>query len=130
MPGKPFRILSICDDDGIRFSRELVLRHQGYEVESALSTDFLAPERVLSCHVAVLCHTISSSRAMEITEYLRRINPSIAVLRVHIIRSAPDRLYDADCEVFPGPAQLLEGIRTLHERFDAPAADVGRRKSA
>lgn len=119
-PGKGTRILSICDDDGIRFSRDLVLKHEGYEVESVTSNEKLDLTRIRCFHIAVLCHSLAPDRAAEIAIYLRRCNPDIGILRVHAIRSALDHYYDVDCEVLPGPGQLLSAIHTLALRDHAP----------
>lgn len=116
---KGIRLLSICDDDGIRFSRELVLMQEGYEVESVASSAQLDGSYVRSFHIAILCHSLNPKRAAKITEGLRQRNPSIAVLRVHAMRSRLDPYYDVDCEVLPGPDELLDAIRSLVPRFES-----------
>lgn len=103
MNGRGIRILSIADDDGIRFSRELVLRQEGYEVESVTSNARFDSPWVRTFPIAVLCHSVDSNRAAEIAEALRQRNPSIAVVRIHAIRSIRDFYYDVDCEALPGP---------------------------
>ncbi len=130
MPGKPVRVLSICDDEGIRISRELVLKHEGYDVESTSSNEPLDPTRIRSFHIAILCHSLSPRQAGEITENLRKHNPEIGVLRVYAIRSLTDHYYDADCEVLSGPGQLLEGMRTLCSRLEPSSGDSEGRKRA
>lgn len=112
-PAKAIRVLSVCDDDGIRFSRDLVLKHEGYEVESVPSNVKLDPSWACSFHIAVLCHSLSPARASQIATALRLSNPSIRILRVHAIRSVTDHFYDVDCEVLPGPGQLLSAMHTL-----------------
>jgi CheY-like chemotaxis protein len=119
-PPKGVRILSVCDDDGIRFSRELVLKQEGYEVESVPSREHLEDSRICSFHIAVLCHSLDAEDAARIANQLRDANPSIAVLRVHAIRTMSNDFYDVDCEVFPGPGQLLNGIETLRARLKSP----------
>lgn len=128
-PGKAIRILSICDDEGIRYSRDLVLRHEGYEVESVPSNEKLDPTRIRSFHIAILCHSLSPSRAAEVATGLRRFNPEIGVLRVHAIRGRAEYDYDVDCEVLPGPGQLLGGIKLLAARY-LPTAGQEQRRSA
>ncbi len=127
---KGIRILSICDDEGIRFSRELVLRQEGYAVESLASTEPLDPNRARSCQLAILCHSLSPDCAARITAFLRELNPLILVVRVHAIRSTLDPYYDADCEVLPGPGQLLQGIQLLCARLEQPAESAAQRKRA
>lgn len=63
MNGRGIRILSIADDDGIRFSRELVLRQEGYEVESVTSNARFDSPWVRTFPIAVLCHSVDSNRA-------------------------------------------------------------------
>lgn len=130
--GKVIRILSVCDDDGIRFSRELVLRFESYEVESVRSNEKLEPARIRSFHIAVLCHSIPADRAADIAIHFRRLNPEIGIVRVHAVRSAVDHVYDVDCEVLPGPGQLLGGIRTLATRIQdgSPSCDAEQQKLA
>jgi DNA-binding NtrC family response regulator len=119
-PAKGIRILSVCDDDGIRFSRELVLKQEGYEVESAPSGEHLEDSRICSFNIAVLCHSLSAEDAARIANQLRGANSSISVLRVHAIRPMSSNFYDVDCEVFPGPGQLLSGIKMLSSRMKPP----------
>ncbi len=129
MNGKGIRILSIGEDEGIRFSRELVLRQEGYEVESVASNARLESAWVRTFPIAILCHSVDPSRAAEIAEKLRERNSSIAVVRVHAIRSRRDFFYDVDCEVLPGPDQLLDAIRTLVARIDSDAELQGRKRA-
>jgi hypothetical protein len=117
MNGKGIRILSIAEDEGIRFSRELVLRQEGYEVESVAGDARFDSPWVRSFPIAILCHSLESDRAAEIAETLRQRNPSIAVVRIHAIRSSPDFYYDVDCEVLPGPDQLLHSLEALATRI-------------
>lgn len=128
-PGKGIRILSICDDDGIRFSRELVLRQEGYEVESVTSNLALDIPRVRSFHIAILCHSLTAYRAAQISDMLRRYNPSIQLARIHAIRSRTDHCYDADCEVLPGPGAMLEAIRDLVARVTPPNTEPQRKRA-
>jgi hypothetical protein len=128
-PGKGVRVLSICDDDGIRFSRDLVLKHEGYDVESVASNENLDAAQVRCFHVAILCHSLSPHRAAEIARILRSCNPDIGILRVHAIRSPLDHFYDVDCEVLPGPGQLLSAIHTLAARDRVPHG-IEERQSA
>jgi len=110
---KSIRILSICDDDGIRISRELVLRQEGYEVESITSSVTWDPRLAGCFHIAILCHTLPPAEAAQWATLLRQGNPGVRVLRVHSIRSRSEGLYDVDCEVLSGPAALLAAIQTL-----------------
>jgi hypothetical protein len=128
-PRKGVRILSICDDERIRFSRELVLMHEGYEVESVTSNTPLDVGRVRSFHIAILCHSLAAYRASQIAHMLRRYNPSIGVIRVHSLRVQMDSFYDVDCEVLPGPDAMLEGIRALAMRMGVPESRSERKQA-
>lgn len=119
MNGRGVRILSIADDDGVRFSRELVLRQEGYEVESVTSDARLDGPWVRTFPIAVLCHSVDSNRAAQIAEALRQRNPSIAVVRIHAIPPIQDFYYDVDCEALPGPDQLLHALENLVARINS-----------
>ncbi len=113
MRDHPVRILSICDDDALRYSRHLVLESEGYAVESVSSHTPLEAAKLQSFEIAVLCHSVDADQGARLTETLRRTNASIRVLRVHAIQSWQERLYDVDCEVFPDPVPLLNAVRSL-----------------
>jgi DNA-binding NtrC family response regulator len=129
MNGRGIRILSVADDDGIRFSRELVLRQEGYEVESVVSNARFDSPWVRTFPIAVLCHSVNSSRAAEVAEALRQRNPSIAVVRVHAIRSSQDFYYDVDCEALPGPDQLLQALENLVTRINFGRETQARKRA-
>lgn len=129
MNGRGIRILSIADDDGIRFSRELVLRQEGYEVESVTSNARFDGPWVRTFPIAVLCHSVDSNRAAEIAEALRQRNPSIAVVRIHAIRSIRDFYYDVDCEALPGPDQLLHALENLVTRINSGRETQARKRA-
>lgn len=129
MNGRGIRILSIADDDGIRFSRELVLRQEGYEVESVTSNARFDSPWVRTFPIAVLCHSVDSNRAAEIAEALRQRNPSIAVVRIHAIRSIRDFYYDVDCEALPGPDQLLHALENLVTRINSGRETQARKRA-
>jgi DNA-binding response OmpR family regulator len=119
MNGKGTLILSVADDDGIRFSRELVLRQEGYEVESVASGARFDGTWVRRFPIAILCHSVDSNLAAQIAETLRERNPSIAIVRMHAIRSREELFYDVDCEALPGPEQLLSALQALASRTNS-----------
>lgn len=126
---KGVRILSICDDDGIRISRELVLRQEGYEVESITSSVTWDPRLADCFHIAILCHTLLSVEAAQWAILLRKGNPHLRILRVCCIRSRSEGLYDVDCEVLSGPVALLAAIQTLLP-VQGPSAAAQERRHA
>jgi len=108
----PVRILSISDDDGLRFSRELVLRNNGYETESIASKDVLSAARVPSFDIALICRSVHPDRATALSDWLRQHNPEIQIVCVAPLDNG-DEPCDADVEILAGPEPLLETIRTL-----------------
>lgn len=113
MNGNPICVLSICDDDGIRYSREMVLESEGYAVQSAASNALLDVANVRCFDIAIICHSVADDQAERLAEKLRRYHPSIRVLRVQAMRSLKDHYYDVDCEALPGPISLLNALKTL-----------------
>ena len=106
------RVLSISDDDGLRYSRELLLWNDGYETESITSSTALSVSRVRSFDIALICRSVDPERAMALTEMLRRYNPEIQIL---CIRPLESRLTPcgADREIASGPEAVLEAVREL-----------------
>ena len=110
--GNPVRILSICDDDGLRFSRELVLRNDGYETESITSKDALTAARVRSFDIALICRSVHPTRAMALSDWLRQYNPEIQIVCIAPLEDAAEPC-EANLEILAGPEPLLHTIRTL-----------------
>lgn len=112
------RILSISDYDGLRLSREQLLRREGYYVESVLSTACLDVGWVRSFDVGILCQSVEIERAIRLAELLRRYNPSILLLRVHPYRVRRDvhAYFDLDVEGIAGPKGFLEAIERLEQK--------------
>lgn len=110
---RPVRILSICDHEAVRESRELVLRHAGYQVESAKSTARFTPAWVRTFDMAILCHSVSEFRAWRIGAALRNASESIHLIRIHATPTSKDSFYDLDFGLLPSPGALLEGVKVL-----------------
>jgi len=111
---KDLRILSICDDDGIRFSRDLVLARAGYgNVEWFSSNATINASQIRSSDVAILCQSVEWKRAAPLALAFRRLNPEIRILRVNSLRSAMDSRFQLDCEVVTGPGMLIEVLDSL-----------------
>lgn len=107
------RILSIGDDDDLRLSRVLILRSQGYLVESITSNQALKAELEGRFQVAVISQTVSSSRAVRIAAALRERDPEIRILRIQEFRSHADGVYDQTSESLCGPRAFLRAIDSL-----------------
>jgi len=106
-----FRILSISDDDGIRYSRELLLVNAGYETESVSSDAVLSITRVRSFDVALICRTVDAKRGMALTEMLRRYNPDIQIMCIAPLDSLEQ--LDIDLHIVPEPRLFLEAVRRM-----------------
>jgi len=103
------RILSVCDDDAVRFSREMVLSDAGYEhVEWFPSNASVSASQIRLSDVAILCQSVECRRAARLTLAFRRLNPDIRVLRMNALRTAMDSRFQVDCEVVSGPGTLVE----------------------
>jgi DNA-binding response OmpR family regulator len=106
------RILSISDDDGLRYSRELLLEKDGYETESITSNTALSVSRVRSFDIAVICRSVDPERVMGLTDMLRRYNPDLQILCITPLENRLDSCA-ADLEIASGPETVLEGVRQL-----------------
>ena len=107
------RILSISDDDGLRLSRELLLQRDGYETESITSTTAVSVSRARSFDVAVICRSVKPSRAMALTEMLKRYNPEIQVLCISQLDDQFASRRAIDLEIPSSPKIVLETVREM-----------------
>jgi len=115
------RILSICDDDGLRLSREPLLLNDGYVVESIASSVPLSVARVRTFDIALICRSVDAHRAMALKEMLERYNSQIQVVCISPLDF--ESFIDASSLVPPTPEGLLHAIRLLADRRKA-SADV------
>ena len=120
----PVRILSISDDDGLRMSRELLLRSRGYETESMTSNDALC--QAVSCwfEIVLICRSVDPELALAVAHRMRNANPSIQLLCIAPVEGQSTR---GGLELPAGPEPLLEAIRTLCEQM--PDGHAGREVS-
>jgi len=115
------RILLISDYEGLRYSRERVLRQQGYAVESMTSGEFLAKPGAIRCDLVILCQSLESDRALHIGAILRRTQPAPALLRVYPVRMGFEPEFDLGVDGFDGPAVLLDLLRMYVRTHPRPA---------
>jgi DNA-binding response OmpR family regulator len=108
----PVRILSISDDDGLRFSRELLLSNDGYEIESIPSATALSLAKAESFDVALICRSVEAERAAALTEMLRQSNPEIQILCISPLETESGRCEGA-LEIAWGPESLLDAVREV-----------------
>lgn len=119
-----FRILSISDDDGLRYSRELLLTRDGYETESVSSDVVLSAERARSFDAVLICRSVDPKRGLALTEALERYNPGIQILCIGPVESGDGQ--DYSLPVLQGPQALLGEVRkmrmsaTSRKMMDAP----------
>jgi hypothetical protein len=114
-------VLSICDDDGLRLSKELLLLEDGYKIVSIQSNAALTVSRVRSFDVALICRSVNRERAIPLVEMLLGFHPAIQILAIKPLDPPPD-LCDADLEVPSGPQALLNEIRSfLQQRTANPS---------
>lgn len=107
------RILLISDYEGLRFSRELLLRKHGYDVEALSSGQFLAKSELCQCDLAILCQSLESDRALLIGAILRRTEPGTVLLRVHPFRRGLEPEFDLCVAGFDGPGVLLNVLQAF-----------------
>ena len=115
------RILSISDDDGLRYSRELLLAYDGYETESTTSNTALSVSRVRSFDIAVICRSVEPERAMALTEMLRRYHPEMQILCISPLENRITQSA-ADMEIPAGPDVVLAAVHELCDRKPAQKA--------
>jgi len=114
----PVRILSISDDDGLRYSRELLLAKDGYETESMTSNTALSISRAKSFDIALICRSVDPERALAICSTLRRYNPGIQILCISPLENRMET-YGGDLEILSGPEPVLEAIRQVSNQRTA-----------
>jgi hypothetical protein len=110
------RILFICDDDAIRFARELMLQELGCQVNWLPSNAPLTAANIRSLSVAIICQSVNWKRAAHLSTLLRRLNPSMNILRINTLRSEMESQFNVDCEVVTGPGALIQTLDSLTEK--------------
>jgi hypothetical protein len=111
-----FRILSICDDDAIRYTRDRLLAEAGFRAEWLPSNAFLSDVQVRKCSVAVICESVDWKRTAQLSATLRRMNPTMHVVRVFSVGPGAESHADAECEIVNGSAGLLGHLGELSGR--------------
>lgn len=117
----PIRILSICDYDGLRVARELLLKQEGYSIESHESHDAFDALSGRSFHLAILCHSVAQQYAIPIADILHRYNSHIQVLRLCSADPHGCSSFDRELDSLADPGELLEIIRQTIFRGLRPA---------
>jgi DNA-binding NarL/FixJ family response regulator len=107
------RLISICDEENLRYSRELILRYAGYDTVSVSSNATLEELTSTSFDIAIVCQSISSDHTIRILETLRRSNPRLRVLRINTYPNRPWASFGMDYEVPGRPIALLRAVASL-----------------
>lgn len=110
------RILSVSDDEGLRLSRELLLRNCGYEIESVTSYDLLGVSYVRTFEIALICTSIQATRVGPLIEKLCRYNPGIQTLDMDDLQFKAEVWSEVTSPVVIGPDLLLNTLRDMCAR--------------
>ena len=109
-PCKNIQILSLCDDSGLKRSRELLLQNAGYEVTSLPSDTGLTDVLARRFDVAVLGYSLGGRTVRQLTEVLRQLNPDIRVINISQYASPRMRAADGECSAEDGPEAFLQTV--------------------
>lgn len=119
----PSRVLLIGDDDDLRLTRAMILRKEGYGVESVSSNGALKAPPDGEFQVAVIGQSVSSARAVRIASSLRDRYAEIRILRIQETGPQIGNAFDLSCEILSGPVAFLAAVRSLCERQLANSED-------
>lgn len=117
------RILSVGDDPHLLRTRHLVLESAGYEVQS-VPGDAAAEADVLSTiDLAILCHSVEEHQAARVISSLRKVNPSLPIIRLTTaaVRQQSSRDEVAVSCAPDGPRRLLTQVHSMLTVFGKPA---------
>jgi len=109
-PATPTRILSVGEDHLLLNTRELVLRQAGYEVHSLFGREIMPALLTYDFYFLLLCHTVPPEAAREIYRFVRSHGSRPIVVRLRNSCTDLDRNFDVICDVWRGPASLLEEL--------------------
>lgn len=106
-----FRILSICDDEGLRHSRELLLTSEGYSTESVTSDVVLSVEQARRFDAVLICRSVDPKRGRALTETLERYNPGIQIKCIGPVEGADQ--VDFSPPALRGPQVFLDEVKKM-----------------
>ena len=112
-PNDEYRLISICDDDSLRYSREMILRHAGYEVVSVTSNAHAEELTDPVFDMAIVCQSVNPDRAIRLVETLRRRNPGLRVFSIRPFPSLSGASLDSEYEILRRPDALLRAIASM-----------------
>lgn len=81
----PYRIISICDDETLSVSREMLLKHEHYKVDSFSSFDHPGIALVQDADLAIFCHTVDAKSVRALRDIFLRHNPRIRFLNLSFV---------------------------------------------
>lgn len=110
--GQIFRILSVGNDPGLLASRAAVLRYAGAEVESADVPTALSSAMLRRYDLLVLCHSVSTHAADELSEIFRVHWPEskILLLGADIREDVTPIKFESKLSFQEGPAALINKV--------------------
>jgi len=106
-------IFSISDHDGIRFSRELLLRSVGYHVISATSESVQIGEMPDDVQLVIIGQTVQGRAASRLISAVRKLRPNVQIMRITTHLEQAETECDSSCFVEDGPATFLLCVSTL-----------------
>jgi CheY-like chemotaxis protein len=108
------RVLSICDDDGLRYSRELLLATGGFDTTSVSSNDVWERAAKSKYDLIILCHAVDINRALRVISFIRRRNPQVHTLGIKSLdRILVNESSEIKGEVASRPSMLLKAMSSL-----------------
>lgn len=119
-----FRILSICDDEGLRCSRELLLTREGYSTLSVTSDVDLSAELAQRFDAVLICRSVDPKRGLALTETLERYNPGIQIMCIGPVENVDEAGYNLP--VLRGPRVFLDEVKKMLSSAAARKMDAAR----
>jgi hypothetical protein len=107
------RILSISDHEGVRLSRELLLKMAGYGVISAASESVLSGEMHDDGQLVLIGQTVEGRVAGRVISAVRKARPHVRIMRIRRQSEGADAACDGSCFVEDGPATFLRCVSDL-----------------
>ena len=110
------KILSICADEGLRFTREALLLRTGAEVTSADFHTGLGLARQQRFDLLVIGHTLAEEEAIQLAEIFRYRWPGSRILHLGSVTSqqrSGNIPYDSGIDWTEGPDIFLRTARRL-----------------
>jgi hypothetical protein len=106
-------IISISEHDGIRLSRELLLKSAGYCVISAPSESVRIGDVPHDVQLVIIGQTVQGREALRLITAFREAHAHVRIMRIRRQAERAEAGCDALCFVEDGPATFLCCVSTL-----------------